>query len=172
MIIDGKNITLRKIRPDDADSLVKYGNNEKIARNLRNVFPSPYTMEDAEEWIRTSTTEDHFRYSFAVTVDDEYIGMAGLHPKTDVYLRTVELGYWVGEPFWGQGLVSEAVDLLCTLAFTELDIARVEACVYEWNPASARVLEKNGFELEGRQRKAIYKEGQLIDQFIYARIRL
>jgi ribosomal-protein-alanine N-acetyltransferase len=170
MILKGKNIVLRKLRPDDADSLVKYGDNPKIARNLRNVFPSPYTLEAANDWIKTSTTEDHFAHSFAITQNDECLGMAGLHPKGDVYSKTHELGYWIGEPFWGQGLVSEAVALLADFGLNILGAARIEAYVYEWNPASARVLEKNGFALEGRLRKSIYKEGQLIDQFIFAKV--
>ena len=88
-----------------------------------------------------------------------------------MHCKTLELGYWIGEPFWGQGLVSEAVGIACDYAFSTLEVERIEACVYEWNPASGRVLEKNGFVQEGRQRKAVFKDGELIDQIVYARVK-
>ena len=141
MVIKGKNITLRKLRHSDADCLLQYGNNPKIARNLRNVFPSPYTPKAAKDWIDLSTSEDQFLYTFAITKDDKCIGMAGLEPRTDVHRHTLGLGYWIGEPFWGKGLVSEAVDLLCQLAFTKINATQSQAYFEkarqceEWTPS-------------------------------------
>ena len=170
MVIEGERVVLRRLCKDDADALVQYGDNRSIWRNLRDAFPSPYTLDAARDWIETSTTVDEFRYSFAIAIDGEVTGMVGVIPKSEVHCKTAELGYWIGEPFWGRGLVTEAVGLICQFAFSELGVARVEAYVYEWNPASGRVLEKNGFELEGRQRKSVFKDGELIDQFVYAKV--
>lgn len=73
----------------------------------------------------------------------------------DVHRKTAEVGYWLGEPFWGQGIATTTLGALTEYAFANFDLARLEAAVYEWNPASARVLEKCGCVLEGRLRKSV-----------------
>ena len=104
---------------------------------------------------------------FALEVDGRAVGGIGLHPQGDVHRRAMEIGYWLGEPYWGRGIVTEAVRALTRYAFETFDIARVYAYVYEWNPASARVLEKAGYRLEGRLRKAVTKEGTTMDMLVY-----
>ena len=171
MEIQGEWVALRPWCVEDAEVCARYANNPAIWRNLRDAFPHPYTVEDARKWIDLVSSEASFRHCSVITVEGAFAGAIGLLPKSDVHCKTLELGYWIGEPFWGQGLVSEAVGIACDYAFSTLEVERIEACVYEWNPASGRVLEKNGFVQEGRQRKAVFKDGELIDQIVYARVK-
>src|SRR4029078_9643353 len=86
---------------------------------------------------------------------------------TDVFHRSAEIGYWLGEPFWGRGIASEVLRAVTDYAWATLDVIRLEAGVFSWNPASARVLEKAGYTLEGRLRQAVVKHGRVGDRLIY-----
>ena len=154
----------------DARALLRHANNRKIWRNVRDQFPFPYTSSDAELWIRSARQlrpETHF----AIVVAGEAAGAIGVEIKEDVYRRSAEIGYWLGEAHWSRGIVTEAVVAMTEWTFAHFDLARIYAHVFEWNPASARVLEKAGYDLEGRLRKAVAKDGQLIDAWLYARVR-
>ena len=87
-----------------------------------------------------------------------------------MHAKTAELGYWLGEPWWGRGIVTKAVRVVVDHGLSRLGIERIEAPVFEWNPASMRVLEKCGFERESTQRRSAYKDGQLIDCMLYVRL--
>jgi RimJ/RimL family protein N-acetyltransferase len=158
--------TIRSWRKEDVDSVVRLADNPAVARNLRDRFPHPYGRKDAKAWIRSARAA-HPETVFALEVDGEAVGGIGLHPQEDVHRRAMEIGYWLGEPYWGRGIVTEAVRALTRYAFETFDVARVYAYVYEWNPASARVLEKAGYRLEGRLRKAVTKEGTTMDMLVY-----
>lgn len=158
---------LRNWRRSDAASVACYANNYKVWRNVRDRFPHPYTLMDAEEWVRYASRENP-TLNFAIEVDGEAVGGIGLVPKEDIYRRTAEIGYWLGEPFWGQGIMSEVVKALTDYAFETFDLSRIYAGVFERNRASMRVLEKAGYTFEARLRKAITKEGETMDEFIYA----
>ena len=160
---------VRSFRPDDAPPLAKYGNNRNVARNLRDRFPHPYRVEDAEEWIQFAMQQEP-ETIFAIASSTEAIGSIGLELYDDVHRRSAQVGYWLGEPFWGQGIATLALSALTDYAFAQFDLARMYAYVYEWNPASARVLEKAGYEYEGRLRKSVTKAGQTIGQWLYARV--
>ncbi len=162
-----------KLRPwaaGDEAALVKYANNRKIWRNLRDAFPHPYTMDDARAWVSKNFGRDEVT-EFAIASDSEAIGGIGIRLEQDVARRSAEIGYWLGEPFWGKGIATLAVRAVSAYAFANFDLVRLQACVFEWNPASCRVLEKAGFSLEARLRKAVTKDGQTIDQFTYALVR-
>ncbi len=161
---------IRSWRESDRESLVGYANNRNVWRNLRDSFPHPYTLADADGWIAYSAAARP-ETNFALDVGGEAVGGIGLVLKGDVYRRTAEIGYWLGEPFWGRGVVTEAVRALTDYAFSAFDLSRVYAGVYEWNPGSMRVLEKAGYVREARLRKSIFKEGQVIDEIIYAVVR-
>ena len=161
---------LRSYRSDDAPAVAKYANNRNVSRNLQDRFPYPYSIKDAEAWIRHAM-ELEPPTVFAIASATEAIGGIGFELYDDVHRRSAQVGYWLGEPFWGQGIATLAVKVLTEYAFAEFDLARLYAYVYEWNPASARVLEKAGFEYEGRLRKSVTKEGQTIDQWLYAIVR-
>ncbi|MEK6300067.1 MAG: GNAT family protein [Acidobacteriota bacterium] len=159
--------TIRDWRVGDEASLVRNANNHKIWLNVRDAFPHPYTMADAEEWIRKASSDDPM-ISFAIEVDDAAVGGIGLVPQTDIFRRSAEIGYWLGEEYWSRGIVTEAVKAFTEWAFANFDLGRLYAGVFEWNPSSARVLEKAGYEFEARLRKAVIKEGQIGDELIYA----
>lgn len=162
--------TLRSWRRGDEDSLARHADNYKIWRNVRDRFPHPYTMEDARSWIEYAGGE-HPPTNFAIVVDGAAVGGIGLVMQTDIYHRSAEIGYWLGEEFWGRGIVSEAARAVTEWAFANFDICRIYAGVLEWNPASMRVLEKAGFQFEARLCQAVTKEGRTMDDFIYAVVR-
>ena len=116
-------------------------------------------------------TGDGPERAFAIEIGDEAVGAISVTPKDDVQVRVGEIGYWLGEPFWGRGIATAAVKLVTEYAFADLDLMRIQGSVFEWNLASGRVLEKAGYQLEGRLRKSIFKDGRVIDSLIYARVR-
>jgi [ribosomal protein S5]-alanine N-acetyltransferase len=170
MEIKLKNCTLRDWRRGDETALALHANNYKIWRNVRDRFPHPYSLEDAERWIEHARNEDPIT-NFAIVVEGAAVGGIGLIFHDDIYHRSAELGYWLGEAYWGRGLVTEAVGGVVEWGFANFDIARIYAGVLEWNPASARVLEKAGFQFEARLRRAVTKEGVTMDELMYAIVR-
>ena len=161
---------LRSFRPDDAESLARNANNRNVSRNLRDHFPYPYELSDARDWIELATGQVP-ETNFAIAVAGEAVGGIGVTLQSDVYRRTAEIGYWLGEPHWGQGIATAALRAVTDWACTEFDLVRLYGEVFEWNPASGRVLEKAGYELEARLRKSIVKEGQIIDALLFAKTR-
>ena len=170
MLLELGEWQIRSWLPADGKCLVKYANNRNVSINLRDSFPYPYTSKHAQEWIQLAAAEDP-ETNFAIASPTEAIGGIGLRLGEDVFRRTAEIGYWLGEPFWGVGIATRAVEALTEYAFTHFDLMRVQANVYEWNPASARVLEKAGYTLEGYLRNSITKDGKTIGHFLYARTR-
>ena len=162
--------SIRSWNEKDVCSLQRHADNRKIWLNLRDIFPHPYSVEDARSWIRLSLSEGPER-SFAITSSDEVIGGIGLVFGEDVHSHTAELGYWLGEPFWGKGIMSGAVSNFATYAFQTYPIYRIFAEPYVANHASRRILEKAGFSLEGVMRKNVIKDGLIQDQALYAMIR-
>lgn len=162
--------SIRSWQPTDAGSLARHANNRRIWRNLRDRFPHPYTLSHARQWIRRARTaqpETHF----AIAVEDQAIGGIGLELGTDIFSRSAEIGFWLGEEFWGRGIATQAVRAMTDFAFSRFDLCRLRAGVFEWNAASRRVLEKAGYACEGRLRKSVTKDGQTIDLFLYANVR-
>jgi RimJ/RimL family protein N-acetyltransferase len=161
---------LRPWLPEDEESLVRHANNRNVWRNLRDSFPHPYRPADAKQWIQIANPSLPIT-NFAIAVDGLAVGGIGLVLKDDVFRRSAEIGYWLGEEFWGRGIVTEAVRMVTSYAFENFDLCRIYAGVFEWNPASMRVLEKAGYEFECRMRKSVTKDGESIDEFIYAVVR-
>lgn len=161
---------IRDFELSDAQSLVKYANNYEIFRRVKDNFPYPYTIKDAESWITVSrnTTEG---FNYAIANDKELIGGIGVKFKDDVYRFSWELGYWLGEPFWGKGIVTEAVKAFTKYLFNNYNIRSITANVYEGNKASMKVLTKAGFKLDGVIRKAVFKEKLFKDLYIYSILR-
>jgi len=161
---------IRSYTAADVDSLVKYANNRRISINLRDRFPFPYTRADAAGFIQAASSQRP-ESDFAIATPGEAIGGVGFHRQVDVYRLSAEVGYWLGEPFWGRGIATRAVRALTEWVFATTPLVRLYAHVFEWNPASARVLEKAGYGLEGRMRRSVVKDGQIIDQLVYAIVR-
>lgn len=161
---------LREWRPGDEPSLVLHANSRVVWRNLRDAFPNPYTLSDAKRWIESANPVLPIT-NFAIVVDGAAVGAIGLLLKEDVFRRSAEIGYWLGEAFWGRGIATEAVRAITDYAFANFDLCRVYAGVFEWNPGSMRVLEKAGYEFECRMKKSVTKDGETIDELIYAVVR-
>jgi RimJ/RimL family protein N-acetyltransferase len=160
---------LRNWTDDDIPALVKYANNAKIWLNVRDIFPHPYTESDAKQWIKLAGTSPVTNFAIASQV--EAIGGIGFTLQSDIYKRSAEIGYWIGEPHWGKGIATLALGSIVQYAFANYDLTRLYATVFESNSASARVLEKNGFKLEARLIKSITKNGHTMDALLYALIR-
>jgi RimJ/RimL family protein N-acetyltransferase len=159
--------TLRKWKSEDAESLMKYADNPKIAANLTDQFPHPYKRENAEAFIAMATKNDPLNI-FAISVNGEAVGGIGLHFQADIHRKNMELGYWVAEPFWGKGIMTKAVLQMVDYGFKTFDITRIFARPFGTNIASQTVLEKAGFILEARLDKTLYKNGEFLDELIYA----
>lgn len=151
----------------DLGSLVKYANNWNIAKNMTDKFPFPYSEIAGSGFIKFANSDNPV-HIFAIDVGGEAIGGIGVHPQEDVFRKNAELGYWIAEPFWNKGIVSNAIQQMVEFAFNTYDINRVFARPFGTNLASQRVLEKNGFVLEARLEKVLLKNDEMIDELIYA----
>jgi ribosomal-protein-alanine N-acetyltransferase len=167
MELIGQHATLRPWRHADAPSLVKYANNPNVAQQLRDRFPHPYTAADARQFIQ-SIAQARPTTTFAITVAGEAVGGAGFSPGADVERYSAEVGYWLGEPFWGRGLTVEAVRLLSAYAFGTCSMLRLFALPFADNTQSIRVLEKAGYTREAILRASSVKHGAVRDQALYA----
>lgn len=161
------NYKLRPWSPDDLECLVRYANNIKIAKFMTDGFPHPYTHENGKAFIDFATKDRPVRI-FAIEINGQAAGGIGIHPQSDIHCKNAELGYWLAEPFWGHGIISKAVSEMVGFAFKTYDINRLFARPFGTNLASQRVLEKNGFMLEARFEKAIFKNGEYLDELIYS----
>lgn len=159
--------TIRSWRRSDQDALIRHADDYDVWITLRDRFPHPYTRQDAEawfDWVERSTPETNF----AIEVDAAAAGGVGLELRDDVHRRSAEIGYWLGKAYWGRGLATAAVRATTEWAFDRFDLCRIDAAVFDGNPASARVLEKAGYLLEGRLRRSVTKAGRTLDQWLYA----
>lgn len=161
-------IRIRPWRQDDLSPLVRCANDIRVWNQLRNYFPHPYTEKDGQAWIDSVTASDP-PVNFAIEADGAFAGGIGLVLLGDVYVKSAELGYWIGADHWGRGIATEAVRQMVEHGFRHFDIVRIHADIFASNPASMRVLEKNGFQMEGVRRKAVWKNGLLMDAYTYAK---
>ncbi len=149
---------IRDWQIEDAPSIANYVNNIKIWINLRDVFPHPYSLQDAQSFISCAIEANQL----------EAIGSIGLMPGKDVHRFTAEIGYWLVEPFWGKGIMTQAIKVLTAYGIHDFGLHRIFAEPYVANSASARVLEKSGFTCEGILRSNVFKDGKVLDQFLYS----
>lgn len=161
------NFKLRPWALSDLDNLVKFGNNWNIAKYMTDRFPFPYTEIQARGFIEYAN-KDFPIHIFAIDVDGQAVGGIGIHLQDDIHRNNAELGYWLAEPFWGNGVMSEAINQAVKFAFETYDINRIFARPFGTNIPSQKVLEKNNFVLEARLEKVLVKHGELLDELIYA----
>lgn len=162
---------IRPWKKGDEVQLLEIANNFDIWKNLTDAFPYPYTAKDAEEWVKSNSEADPCQ-NFAIIVNGKIAGGAGFSFRTGNFIRCAEVGYWLGESYWGKGIATHVLKELTTFVFLQYpDIFRLEAIVAEYNPPSMRVLEKCGYEKEGVMKKKFLKNGVLWDLFLFSRLR-
>jgi RimJ/RimL family protein N-acetyltransferase len=159
-----------KLRPwtlEDLNSLVRNANNFNVARFMTDGFPHPYTNENGKAFLEFATKDTPIN-NFAIDIQGEAAGGIGIRLQSDIHKKNAEIGYWLGESFWGKGIITEAIKEIIEFGFENYDINRIFAKPFGTNPASQRVLEKSGFKLEGKFEKTLLKNGEYLDELIYA----
>jgi [ribosomal protein S5]-alanine N-acetyltransferase len=151
----------------DQESLVRHANNRNVWRNLTHRFPHPYTSADAERWFASLEGMPEPTH-WAIELESHAVGAVGVMLREGVHAKSAGFGYWLGEPYWGRGIMTQVVRAVVPYAMRRFNVVRLESPVFAWNPASMRVLEKCGFSREGVARASLFKEGQIIDQMVYA----
>ena len=166
------SFTLRPWQPGDAEAVAAAANDPQIAANLRNVFPHPYTLADAQWYVNDCIAQGEARQlTRAIVIDGKAAGSIGVFVKDDVYEKSAELGYWLARDHWGRGVMTEAVRQLGREAFRRFDVLRIYAEPFADNQGSRRVLEKAGFTCEGTMRNGVYKNGRVHSYCMYALLR-
>jgi RimJ/RimL family protein N-acetyltransferase len=162
-------VILREWKKSDASALARIANNKNIWDNVRDRLPNPYTKKDAKEWLalvkkqKTVTT-------FCIESDGELVGSIGITLRDDVYRKTAEIGYFIGEEFWGKGIATEAIGQMLLHVRKNFDIVRIFAEVFEYNKASMKALEKNGFYLECIRKKGAIKNNVILDDYVWVKL--
>ena len=163
---------LRPWRAEDAAEVAAAANNPRIAANLRNVFPHPYTLADAEWYVHDCLEKGEARQlTRAIVAGGRVAGSIGVFVQDDILEKSAELGYWLAEAYWGQGIMTEAVKQLCREAFGRFAVVRIFAQPFEENQGSRRVLEKAGFTWEGTMRNGVFKNGRVQSFCMYGLLR-
>lgn len=157
----------------DADSLLRHANNPKIAARLRDRFPHPYTAENAQQYLERDARRsvDGNEFVFAIEVDGQAVGGIGIIRGADIERVSAELGYWLGEEYWGRGIVTAAIKNFAPWIMDRYRLSRLHADCFTDNPASSRVLEKAGFTRESTKRRAAIKHGEIKDMHVYVMVR-
>ncbi|WP_020527257.1 GNAT family N-acetyltransferase [Flexithrix dorotheae] len=167
LIYSNSKFLIRPWQIGDEVTLAQNANNKKIWASLKDIFPYPYTIEDAKTWINLANSKSSTS-DFAIVVNGDAVGGIGFIPGEDVYRGNMEIGFWIGEAYWGKGIMTMAVNEMVKWLFDSFQINRIFASVFAFNKGSMRVLEKAGFVLEGKFKKALIKDNQIIDEYIFS----
>lgn len=160
---------IRSWKIEDAANIAEILNNKKILDNLRDGLPYPYTENDAKNFISAMLNADkNTTYAFAITINNKVVGSIGVFRKDNIHFKTAEMGYYIGETYWGKGIGTSAVKQVCKYIFENTDIIRIFAEPFSCNIGSCRVLEKSGFLYEGTLRKNAVKNRVVLDMKLYS----
>lgn len=170
MILNNNKIKLRELSIKDKGQLASLCNNKKIWDNVRDYIPFPYTESDATDFIEHCRREKPTT-TFAIVKHAELVGVIGLVKQTDVYRLTAEIGYWVGEPYWGHGIATQAVKLITDYGFNKLGLIRIYTGIFDFNVPSQKVLEKAGYKLDCIFKSSVIKNGKVCDEFMYSMLK-
>lgn len=151
----------------DAEPLQRHANNCAVSTHLRDRFPYPYSIESARTFLTWITTQSRPTV-WAIDVQREAIGGIGIELHNDVERVSAEIGYWLGERYWGRGIATDALKAVTAEVFRQFDLTRVYAVPFADHAASIRVLEKAGYVREGHMRRSAIKNGIIRDQLLYA----
>jgi RimJ/RimL family protein N-acetyltransferase len=163
------DIILRPWQREDAQALAAIANNKNVWLNVRDAFPNPYTVMDALQWINVEGNRKPTIH-FAIVYQGKVAGSAGLLLKEDVYRKSIEIGYFIGEIYWNKGIATTAVQSITSYAIQQFDVNRIYAEVFEHNKASMKVLEKNGFYLESTRKNAVIKNGVVMNDCVWVKL--
>jgi len=169
-MIDIDKYKLRKLTENDKYNLAKYANNHDIWLNLTDSFPHPYSLLDAEKFIEFCKDQTK-ELNLCIDLNGEFIGMIGIIFNKGIKQKTVDFGYWLAQPYWGQGIMTKCARAFIDYVFESYDIIRFQSIVFDWNKPSIRVLEKLGFIYEGKSQKAIFKDHKITDEHRFALIK-
>ena len=170
MLLQFSEYRIRDLVPADAAAIARHADNPRVAGVLRDLFPSPYRLSDAEEFIAMINGATPCT-AFAIAGQEEAFGVIGFVAGQDVYRHSAEIGYWIGEDFWGRGIMTGALGVFTTYLFENFPFNRLFAGIFSSNPASGRVLAKAGFQQEGILRAHVIKNGKILDEHLYAKLR-
>lgn len=170
VVLKGKICVIREYKLSDVSEIARLANNKKIAKNLLNGFSNPYKISDALSWIKSVIKykkKNKFPLNMVITYDGKVAGAIG---TGEIKSGKMTFGYWIGEEFWGKGIATDAVKTFIGYLFKTFKPFKIQANVYPWNKGSQRVLEKNGFNLDGVFKKDYLKDGKIIDQYYYSKL--
>ena len=170
--LTGQKCHLRALALEDAPSMRQYADNEAVARNLFEGFPHPYTLEDAQQWCSVGAHLPEMGFVWGIEVEHQIVGCISLRPDSGWMRCNAEVGYWIGEPYWRQGRVSEALMLVTDWAWRALpDLTRIYAPIFAWNTGSQGVARRCGFSKEADLKRSAIKSGKVIDRVQWALLR-
>ena len=162
-----KTVTIRPFTDSDVERIPELIGNQKVLDNLRDGIDLPYTMDHAKDFIHRVKDLNPI-LNFGIEYKGELVGTVGIVPQKNIHRMNAEIGYWLGEPYWGKGIMTQAIKLACDYAFSELKVKRVFAGTFDYNIGSYRALEKAGFELECVIKDGLFKRGQFFDERVYS----
>ena len=168
--IDLTTCRLRSWREGDEEPLSRHASNRNIWNWVRDFFPYPYTLRDATSWVRSNKTYQ-LPTNMAIEVDGEAVGNVGYTVRDDLYRYNAEVGYWLAEPYWGRGIITEVMPAMVNYIFNNTQVNRVFACVLDGNIGSMKVLERAHFRHEATLLKGAIKNNKFVDEHIYAILR-
>ena len=161
---------LRKFRKSDVDHLVKHANNYNVSKYLTSEFPYPYYKEDAESFIEYVSNDNPTKV-FAIEIEGEVAGSIAVTPQIEPNNEDGELGYWLAEKYWNNGIATSAIRKMVDYGFETFDIRKIYATPFIENKASQRVLIKSGFKLESDSKVTIVKNNEEYDVFVFYKIK-
>jgi len=163
---------IRKWKLTDAKDIAVALSNKNVQDNLRDGLPYPYSEQDGMDFISSMLSANETEtFAFAITLDDKAIGSIGVFRQQNIHRQTAEMGYYIAEVYWGNGIMTDAVKQICEYVFENSDILRIYAEPFAYNAGSCRVLEKAGFQYEGTLRNNAIKNGKVIDMKMYSLLR-
>ena len=163
------DVCLKALTAHDLTDLTLLANDPNVAKNLRDAFPSPYSFHDAQEFL-SLLESGVIKHTWGIYYQQQIAGVLSITPQTDIYQHTAEIGYWLGAPFHGKGIMTEAVSLATAYALREMNVQRIFAGVFAPNEASKKVLLKNGYYLEAIRKNAVIKNGVLYDDYFFVKL--